>query len=85
MNTIGVHPRVNHRHPTVTDDDVIAAMHGMIAYQQRPSGEWLAVGIDRKNRLVELVYQYDEEEQFFFVYHGMTPPSKKTLHELRLE
>ena len=48
-------------------------------------GEWLAVGLDGRGRLVELVYQYDEDDDFFFVFHGMTPPSGKTLRELGLE
>lgn len=85
MSAIGVHPRVAQRHPEVTPDDVAAAMRGMISYRQRPTGEWLAVGLDGKGRLVELVYQYDDEEDFFFVFHGMTPPSGKTLRELGLE
>ncbi|WP_273394692.1 hypothetical protein [Thermophilibacter mediterraneus] len=57
----------------------------MISYRQRPTGEWLAVGLDGRGRLVELVYQYDDEDDFFFVFHGMTPPSGKTLRELGLE
>lgn len=85
MSSIGIHPRISRRHPEVSDDDVVAAMRGMIKYQQRPTGEWVAVGLDGKNRLVELVYQYDEDEDFFFVFHGMTPPSGKTLRELGLE
>ena len=85
MSAIGVHPRVSHRHPEITNDDVAAAMRGMIRYKQRSTGEWLAVGLDGKNRLVELVYQYDENDDFFFVFHGMTPPSGKTLRELGLE
>lgn len=85
MSTIGVHPRISQRHPDVTEADVVAAMRGMIRYKQRSSGEWLAVGLDGRNRLVELVYQYDEDEDFFFVFHGMTPPSGKTLRELGLE
>lgn len=51
----------------------------------RDSGEWIAVGTDSRSRLVELVYEYDDEDDFFFVYHGMTPPSAKTLRELGLE
>lgn len=64
---------------------MVASMRGMIKYLQRPTGEWVAVGLDGKSRLIELVYQYDEEEDFFFVFHGMTPPSGKTLRELGLE
>lgn len=85
MSQIGVHPRISQRHPEVTDDDVCAAMRSMIRYKQRDSGEWVAVGTDSRNRLVELVYIYDDEEDLFFVYHGMTPPSSKTLRELGLE
>ena len=57
----------------------------MIRYRQRDIGEWLAVDTDSHNRLIELVYLYDEGEDFFLVYHGMTPPSGKTLRELGLE
>lgn len=85
MSSIGVHPRISQRHPEVTSEDVVAAMRSMIRYRERPSGEWVAVGLDNKNRLVELVYRYDEDEDFFFVFHGMTPPSRNTLRELGLE
>ena len=60
-------------------------MRSMIRYRQRDTGEWLAVGTDSRNRLIELVYLYDEDEDFFLVYHGMTPPSGKALRELGLE
>lgn len=56
-----------------------------LSCNQCPTGEWLAVGRDDRGRLVELVYQYDEEDDFFFVFHGMTPPTGKTLRELGLE
>ena len=73
MSQIGVHPRISERHPEVSDADVMAA------------GEWIAVGTDSRSRLVELVYIYDADDDYFFVYHGMTPPSGKTLRELGLE
>ena len=85
MSQIGVHPRISQRHPEVSEKDVTAAMRSMIRYKQRDSGEWLAVGTDSHSRLVELVYIYDNDEDYFFVYHGMTPPSSKTLRELGLE
>lgn len=84
-STLAVHPRIAKRHPEVTEDDVRAAMRGMIRYMRRSGGEWLAVGLDGHGRLVELVYRYDDASDFFFVYHGMTPPSGKTLRELGLE
>lgn len=85
MSGIGVHPRIMKRHPEIQESDVQAAMRGMIRYQQRSSGEFLAVGVDGNNRLIELVYLYDASDNFFFVFHGMTPPSRKTLLELGLE
>lgn len=85
MSQIGVHPRISQRHPEVSEKDVTAAMRSMIRYKQRDSGEWLAVGTDSHSRLVELAYIYDNDEDYFFVYHGMTPPSSKTLRELGLE
>ncbi len=85
MSQIGVHPRVAQRHPEVSEADVVAAMRSMIRYKQRSTGEWLAVGTDSRSRLVELVYVYDEAEDYFLVFHGMTPPSGKTLRELGLE
>ncbi len=68
MSASGVHPRASRRHPEVTLNDVAAVMRGMIRYKQRSTGEWVAVGLDGKGRLVELVYQYDEEDDFFFVF-----------------
>lgn len=85
MSQIGVHSRISERHPEVSDADVMAAMRSMIRYKQRESGEWIAVGTDSRSRLVELVYIYDADDDYFFVYHGMTPPSGKTLRELGLE
>ena len=85
MSQIGVHPRISRRHPEVSEADVMTAMRSMIRYKQRESGEWIAVGTDSRSRLVELVYIYDSDDDYFFVYHGMTPPSGKTLRELGLE
>ncbi|NHM14538.1 hypothetical protein [Xiamenia xianingshaonis] len=85
MSALFVHPRIHRKHPDVSDEDVRHVMRSMIAHQQRETGEWVAVGVDGNSRLLELVYAYDEEEEAFLVYHGMTPPSRKTLQELGLE
>lgn len=82
MSTIDIHPRVMRRHPNVHANDVLVAMERMIRYKQRSSGEWIAIGLDDRNRPIELVYLYDEDEDAFFVYHGMTPPSTRTYEEL---
>lgn len=85
MSGIGVHPRIMRRHPEIRQQDIVAAMKSMIRYKHRKTGEWLAVGIDENSHLIEVVYEYDEENDYFFVFHGMTPPSRKTLIELGLE
>ena len=85
MSGIGVHPRIMRRHPEIRQQDIVAAMKSMIRYKYRETGEWLAVGIDENSHLIEVVYEYDEENDYFFVFHGMTPPSRKTLIELGLE
>jgi hypothetical protein len=85
MSVIDIHPRIQQRHPEIGSEDVIAAMRGMIRYQQRKTGEWLAVGFDEKNRFIELVYLYNSEVDGFFVYHAQTPPTSRTLNELELE
>ena len=66
MSQIGVHPRISRRHPEVSEADVMAAMRSMIRYKQRESGEWIAVGTDSRSRLVELVYIYDADDDYFF-------------------
>lgn len=85
MSGIGVHPRIMRRHPEIRQQDIVAAMKSMIRYKHRKTGEWLAVGIDENSHLIEVVYEYDEENDYFFVFHDMTPPSRKTLIELGLE
>ncbi len=60
-------------------------MNSMICYRQRLTGEWVAVGIDGNSRMLELIYSYDIEDDFFFVFHAQLPPSRKTLKELGLE
>lgn len=85
MSNVIIHQRIHERHPELSKEDVAASLRNMIRHRQRATGEWIAVGLDGNNRLVEIVYQYDEEENTFFVFHGMAPPSSKTLRELGLE
>ncbi|NHM16149.1 hypothetical protein GMI69_05670 [Eggerthellaceae bacterium zg-887] len=63
----------------------LAASQGEAPLRVRDVLANTAVGVDGSSRLLELVYAYDEEEDAFLVYHGMTPPSRKTLQELGLE
>lgn len=85
MSSIGIHRRVFVRHPEIEKADVLAAMKSMIRYTERSDGSWLGVGIDGKNRILEVAYKYEPDDDFFFIYHAMTPPSRKSLQTLGLE
>ena len=67
----------------ILDKDVEEAMKNMIKFQQRNSGAFIAVGFDRAGRQLELIYDYDADENCFTVFHAM-PATKKFLKELGL-
>ena len=82
-----VHPRIHERHPDLTEDDVLAAWDSCLCSMPRLDkdvDEYLAVGTDKTGRLVEIVAKRIENQKFI-IYHAMTPPTKKTLHELKLD
>lgn len=81
-----VHPRVNERHPEISDKDVQCAWEGMVCHAfriDRECQELIGVGMDSRGRLVEMVARKLEDGSWC-VYHAMSPPSKKTLNELGL-
>lgn len=83
---IVVHPRILKRHPDLTETDVLSAWENTIAYLPRLEPDplrYIAVGFDSRNRLVEMVAQKTPND-IWIIFHAMTPPSKKTLAELKL-
>ena len=46
--------------------------------------EYIAVGTDNTGRLIEMVAKRIRNMEFI-VYHAMTPPTKKTMRELKLD
>lgn len=86
MRDMFVHPRVIERHPELDEESVLSAWRNAIRFARRDRDDgtcYVAVGIDGKGRLVELVALRGDDG--FLVYHAMTPPSKKTIEESRLE
>lgn len=86
MENVYVHPRVHSRHPELDDADVLSAWRNAIevVLRQGESGTlYVAVGSDPKGRLIEMVAVFDGAS--YLIYHAMTPPSNKTLRELRLQ
>lgn len=67
----------------VTTEDVVSAFKSMFRYAQRGSGEQVGVGLDTKNRILELVYLYSRVNEVFFVYQAM-PMTRKTMQELKV-
>jgi hypothetical protein len=86
MERVDIHPRVRARHPELSDRDVRDAWYACIRSAPRldtlPT-EYIAVGLDGTGRLIEMV-AIRLADHGWLVYHAMTPPSKKTLKELRL-
>ena len=80
-----VHPRVHERHPEIEDGDVLAAWRSALASAPRMdgTGSWITVGVDGRGRLLEMV-SVRNREGCWLVCHAMTPPSRKTLNELKL-
>lgn len=76
-----VHPRVTQRHLELLDDDVIVAWNEFeIAAVRVPGEVEMRVGYDLKGRRIEMVGRLLEDG--WFIYHAMTPPSKKTEREI---
>ena len=76
-----VHPRVNKRHPELSDADVEYAWeHFAIAATREVGHREMRVGFDLKAREIEMVGVLTADG--WLVYHAMTPPSKKTMDEM---
>ena len=84
MSQIIVSSRINKRHPNIDDEDVVHAFKSMLRHKQREGDEYIAIGADSKGRILEMVYIYNFEHDFFLIYHALIPPTKKTLNELEM-
>ena len=80
-----VYPRIAERHPDLSEEDVrFAWQHANISALRTESSnfpEMLSLGHDSQGRLLEMVGAMTFDG--WLIYHAMTPPSKKTLLELR--
>lgn len=81
MPTI-IHPRVSERHPELVGDDVRKAWEECLVSAVRiPGVREMRPGFDRQGRLLEMIGALTEEG--WLVFNAMTPPSKKSLSEIR--
>lgn len=86
MNKVYVDDRVETRHPElrISKDDAVAAWYNAIRSRSRIEknpDEYLAIGIDGRGRLIELVAVRDDEGDFL-IYHAFTPPQANAKREL---
>ena len=87
MERVEVNPRIEKRHPEILSDDVVHAWRNAIMVVERlsrdgPSSLLVAVGFDSRGRLLEMVAVPTGFESVH-VFHAMTPPSKKTMREMK--
>ncbi|MEG0146981.1 MAG: hypothetical protein RR655_00335 [Raoultibacter sp.] len=84
---IRVHPRVHERHPEIDESDVKHAWKSAVKWVRRAeksSEEYVVIGVDGKGRILEMV-AVETDENSWFVYHAMTPPSHSTFAEVGLQ
>lgn len=87
MGNARVHKRVFARHPELTKSDILSAWRNAIALVRRETSEadfYVAVGFDTNSRPIEMVAA-KEDDGSLLIFHAITPPTKKTLRELRVE
>ncbi len=86
MAEVLVHDRVTERHPELSESDVLSAWENMVAYLPRigeAPDQYVAIGADSRGRLIEMVANRASND-VWIIFHAMTPPSHKTLVELKL-
>lgn len=86
MDDITVLPRVNARHPDVSDDDVRCAWLNPVRSRRRNDTEptqYVTVGIDGHGRFLEMCAVLSADSKGWVVYHAMKA-TRKVLHEVGL-
>lgn len=85
MGSVVIHPRIMERHPELAEEDVREAWEGYVRMTRRVGIDsyWVAVGFDLKGRAIEMV-AVETADGGWYVYHALTPPTRKVLVELGL-
>lgn len=81
-----IHERINLRHPEITEQDVKSAWKNCVALRHRnfdPPSYYVAAGIDRRGRLLEMV-GVELEDNNLLIYHCQKM-TLKVATELELE
>ncbi len=73
FSSVVVHPRVNKKHPEISDKDAIHAWNHSLAVINRtynPPDYYAAAGMDTKGRMLELV-GVETEDGAIMIFHAM--------------
>ena len=85
MQHLTIHPRVFEHHPQLDEEDIRHAWENAFYEALRPDSpnfpEYLWIGADGAGREVEMVGVPTRDG--WLIYHANTPPSKRTLNEVR--
>jgi hypothetical protein len=87
VDEVFIDDRVTLRHPDISKEDAAAAWANCIKSRPRidkEPNEYLAIGIDEKGRLIELVAIRDAYGDWL-IYHAMTPPTENAKRELQMK
>jgi hypothetical protein len=86
VEKVFVDDRVALRHPDISKEDAAVAWANCIKSRPRIDknpNEYLAIGADKKGRLIELVALRDTNGDWL-IYHAMSPPTKNAKRELQM-
>lgn len=86
MDRIYVDDRVPKRHPEIEKQDVVDAWMNCVRARPRLEknpDEYLAIGIDKKGRFIEMVALRDSLGDWL-IFHAMAPPTDNALRELHM-
>ena len=85
VGDVVVDPRVNMRHPDVSERSVCVAWRNVVRFMPRDGTDplrYVAVGYDEYGRLLEMIAVLDESDRWH-VFHAVRA-TPKVLRELRL-
>lgn len=89
MDRVLVSERVEKRHPecNITKQDARDAFANIVksvSRVEKDPREYIAIGIDRYGRMIELVFKLNDNGDWL-IYHAITPPQKNAKRELGIQ
>lgn len=87
MELIAIHPHAL-KHG-LTETDITCAWNSAFAWFRRDleNGgiDYVLVGLDGRNRLMELIARYCSEQDGYIIFHALVPPTRKMLKEIGID